>query len=349
MPLALRVFFGFLAVSVAGIALAANASFYGAAFATDEKSRWTYTAIAVATCLIKLTIPAGLSYVVGHRTLRGFAWLVIASAVAFDVMGAVGYMNQTRGVKIEGKGLEARKYNDKAEEVRRLKERADAYKDRRPTAVVEAERARALALAGGCTARQAHVERCAAPGILDIELAESKERDKRQAAYELAAKQFQNLTTPAGSADPQGDAFSSITGKIGVGDGGFFVTVIFSVLIIILFEVAPPVAAFLALYRIPSAKEAAAGERAPRKPVHKEPAQPAKRPDVAAGLEALLHGSAAGLSIDAAARRVEGSQSAMAKALGLSAAKVNRELKALAAAGRLTVTAGAGGTVIILR
>lgn len=354
MPLYLKLFFGLMAISISLLALKANADFYSATFATDEHSRLTYIGLAMATCAVKLSFPAGLAYVVGHRVLKAFGWFAVGCAVLFDVFGALGYMHQTRGVKIESHGIEAREYRDKGLEVQRLRERADAYNSSRPTAEVEAEHEAAKRLAATCDDRTAHLDRCKRPGILAAELARARERDKRETDWQTAKTAFENLTLPKGSADPQADAFGSILDRIGLGDGKVFVTLIFSILILVIFEVIPPIAAFLALYSPPDPKKVVRFDIAdtcapPAKPQRPTPkGKAAGGLDIVGGLEALLISGAAGLKIDASARRVEGSQRRIAEALGLSAARINRELEALVSAGKVKKSASPSGTVIIL-
>lgn len=347
MPTYFRLFFGFVAVAVAALALKANADFYGATFATDEHSRLTYIGLACATCAVKLAFPAGLSYVAGHPAIKAFGWLAVMCAVLFDIFGAVGYMQQTRGTRLESKGIEAREYRAREDEVKRLKSSALELQGVRSTAEVSAELDGAERLASGCD-KSAHLDRCKRPFTLAAELARARERDKRAAKAAEAETVYQNLTKPIGSADPQADAFAGIAGRIGFSDGGNFITLIFSILIIVIFEVVPAVAALLALYQPPKVVEPVKFEIADTCAKPKAPRGPTPI-DLMPALEALLQSGAGGLKTDAGKRWIEGPQRRLALALGLSTAKLSRGLAALSSAGRLELTTGPTGTLIKFR
>jgi hypothetical protein len=349
MPIALRIVFGIVALVLTCAAGWANFAFYSS-IATEAHAQVTFCAIAVCTALLKPSIPAAMSYL-PSKGAKAIGYFIVVLAVAFDVIGALGYIEMTRstatGVKIEASS----DYQKSRAEVEELHELFKSYADTRATAEVNAELKAAKATAGNCEKR-AHTDACKAVAKLETEAARASARDERERKWQEARSEFDKLDKPIGAADPQAEALAKIARLIGFEGGGLFADYMFRVLIIIMFELGTPYAGYCALH-----------SQAPVKPKSVAPtpspgrAPPARRPRAAKGsadavlalLSDLVSGSRSAPGITVSGRKVYAAQRALGQACnGMSGAAINRHLAALEVAGAIALDTAGGRTEIEL-
>jgi hypothetical protein len=348
MPIWFRVVLGIVGVLVALIALKINIAFYSS-YGTDADTQWTFTALAVVSLAIKLLAPAAAPYS-PSKLAAVCLWISFIAAVAFDSLGTAGYVEMTYGTKTGQASRYADEYKKAGDEVSRLETEYKSYAATRPTGVIETELEAAEAIAGKCPARRAHTDACKRVADLKTEQANADERDKRESEWRKAKSKFDSLDKPKLAADPQGAVFERLGSRIGLAGLKSFVAIIISILIFAFFELGGPALVYVALHGQGGAKPAlpprdggASLARAPRKSANK--AAPVTAIGVLETLRALIAaGGAEGVAVDAG--RIVGAQRAIGKACGVSAAKMNRHLSELKAAGSIDVRTGPNGTVI---
>jgi hypothetical protein len=363
MPTWFRVVLGIVGVLVALIALKINIAFYRS-YGTDADTQWTFTALAVVSLAIKLLAPAAAPYS-PSKLATLCLWVSFVAAVAFDSLGTAGYVEMTYGTKTGQASRYADEYKKAGDNVSQLEKDYKAYAAERPTAEVAAalDAARlavkaASDAAGKCTPRRAHLDACKAvadaerqAGLVEQELARADERDKRERLWREAKVKFDELDKPKLAADPQGAVFERLGSRIGLVGLKSFVAVIISVLIFAFFELGGPALVYVALHTqggsrpaqsrfIPAARPHTAGVKRQRT------SAPADTNSVLAAFRALLDGSSSVPGVSASGRQLAGSQRALGKACGVSAAKLNRILRELRSAGTIATRTGPEGTVI---
>lgn len=353
----LRIAFGIVALVAAANVLRATVAFYSSfGSGANEQIWYTYALIAGATTLL---FPAGIQYLPRGHIMRKLGWTAFAAAVCFNVLGVWGFYYSTRGADLEAKSGNAMEWSEQKREVERLRAKADEFAKSRITGAIEAEltAAKAAAPSRGCDQKNSYVDSCQKLFELNAELATARERDKRENAYGVAKSKFDNMERPnEAKSNPQAAGFSFLR-SAGI-DVNFFMSLIISVLTVAISEVVPVVSSFLALHggSVPARSHKATKEPEPPdvSPFGNTPQRAARRPrgppaDLLATLAAVRSGALTGkgLAIDGAGIVI--SNRALALASGFSASKVNTELQALAAAGKVELRPGPGGTYVELK
>lgn len=349
MPIQLRWVLGVAGVAIALAALAVNILFYSS-YGTDETTRIVFTALAVISLALKILAPLAAGY--KPPPLVAIAlWASFAAAVAFDSLGTAGYIEMTYGTKTGEASRYADDYKDAGAEVSKLETLYQEYASERPTAEVAAEHT-AAETAGRCTAKRAHLDACKRVAELGAEKARAEERDKREREWRGAKSKFDTMQKPQIAADPQGAVFERLGSRIGFSDMKSFVAPIISILIFIFFEIGGPALIYVALHGQGDIK--VASEPRPRgADLARAPRESGRRRATATAdgvLEALrsliASGGCAGVS--ASGNRIVAPQRALGAAIGVSAAKLNRHLGELRAAGTISARTVPEGTEIII-
>lgn len=352
MQILVRVLCGVLGFGIAALALAVTVAFYSS-YGTSDSTKYTFVALAVVSLAVKMLAPAAAATVSGFRLVQTALWLGFGAAVIFDSFGVAGYVEMTYGSKTGEAARYADDYKDAAAEVSRLETLYAEYASVLPTAEIETKLEAAEAIAGKCSARRAHTDNCRAVANLKTEQARADERDKREREWREAKSKFDKMEKPSVTADPQAAVIARIGSRIGATGLADFVAPIISILIFIFFEVVGPAMVFVALHSPPALKsgqsrEAPAARGAPASPKRRARGAQTDADGVLAAFRAILDGTCSAPGVSASGRRIAGPQRRLGEALGISAAKLNRHLGELRAAGTISTRTVSEGTEIII-
>jgi hypothetical protein len=352
MPMFVRVLVGAVALVFTAAAAWANVAFYSSTV-TELHAQMLYCSVALATAILKPTLPFAMSHMPGFR-VKAIGWFIVALAVIFDVIGALGYVEMTRGANTGAKIEASSEYELRKTELGRLYKSFTDYAGTRATAEVAAELKAARVNAGTCTAKRAHLDVCQAVAALEVEAARAAERDVRENKLATSQSAFDKLEKPAVVADPQGSALQKLAGLIGLNVDAFFADYMFRVLIILMFEVGTPYVSYIALHggsvRPPVPKPLERPPNTARAPPARRARATAKAsPDaVLAFLGELVEGQRHVTDVSISGRKVCAAQRALGDAFGVSGPAMNRHLKALQTAGTIALNTGPSGTEIEL-
>lgn len=347
-----------IAAGATFVALKTNLDLAALMYAKDGDARFNYQTFAVASAAAKLAIPAALAVLVGVPRLAKMAgWAVVGLFIFFDVVGAIAYDDLTRGAPAAHAQADAVKRAKLEAERNDWRERADAIKAR-TAAELDEKIKTADAKAAACGRLLKLTEpTCTEPAELRAERARALEKQGFLSEWDRTRKELaalKDVETPP--ADALATALFRVLGAIGLKPSPDAAALIVAFRLIVVFEILPSLASFLAMLGVGrKAAPAPAGPTPPPAPPAGPSGGPRGRPatgggvDVLTALKELADGTRAAAGVSAGPSGLRGSQRALAVAVGVSPAKLNTALRDLAAAGALALNAGPGGTAIQLK
>lgn len=345
MSIAVRLVLFLAAVAAAALSFTCNAIFWWRTFDGDPLAQIAWVAVSVTCGVFKCLLLLHLSHLgIKWRHAPG-AVVLFALTLGFDVLSGLAYAGSTyKHAASEASVVAADRVRIEAE-IAAAETRRAAISEARPLARLVADLAATEAGARGCDASRMHLDRCKAVAAARSAVADAKERDRLDEHLSALRRQLAASARAVASTDRPTNAapIVALFAQFGAVVTEEQVALWLHFVFVAIVELGAT--AGLAIALAPRAVQSAP---LPRIEVAPEPIAPRSGHPLADILAGLVAGSLAIPGISVAGREIRAPQRILADAAGLSTSSVNRQLRELADAGRLTIRAGKAGTRIVV-